>query len=305
MPQDHDCVGPAVPPDLRCCSPAASCYRFGRAARARRAGRGRGDCPARGRRPRAGRLAGRRRRHPLDRPAPAHARPRAALCRLRRLARPGRGARVGRGARRDFPAWRSACRPATDARLSGPGRRRGDPARPPPLQLGLVAALEGGELPAADPTPTAAAPRPIRPSGRPVRPTHRGDERAAAAAAGLAPSLFEVVGLVEHPFIQAILRPRRAPRSAFGQGRADRRCRLRTRGRIRAWARTKAALDAVTLAQALTAADPATALGQWQDRRRRYGRALVGRARWLGAYLEQPATGRSGWPSRSKSWSRR
>ncbi len=116
----------------------------------------------------------------------------------------------------------------------------------------------------------------------------------AAAAELVAPCFLEVVGLVEHPFIQAIY-DLESPRLVFGRVALIGDAAFVARPHPGMGA-TKAALDAATLAQALTAADPATALGQWQDRRRRYGRALVGRARWLGAYLEQPATDAREWP---------
>jgi 2-polyprenyl-6-methoxyphenol hydroxylase-like FAD-dependent oxidoreductase len=61
---------------------------------------------------------------------------------------------------------------------------------------------------------------------------------------------------------------------------------------------TKAALDALGLAQALDAAEPAAALLAWQRRRLRYGRAVVARARWLGGYLSEPAPAPDAWSAR-------
>jgi 2-polyprenyl-6-methoxyphenol hydroxylase-like FAD-dependent oxidoreductase len=52
---------------------------------------------------------------------------------------------------------------------------------------------------------------------------------------------------------------------------------------------TKAALDAQSLAAALGEPERAAGLAEWERRRLRYGRALVERARWLGAYLGDPA----------------
>jgi 2-polyprenyl-6-methoxyphenol hydroxylase-like FAD-dependent oxidoreductase len=58
---------------------------------------------------------------------------------------------------------------------------------------------------------------------------------------------------------------------------------------------TKAGLDALTLARALGAPDPAAALIDWERRRLRYGRALLERTRWLGAYLSEPAPAPDAW----------
>jgi 2-polyprenyl-6-methoxyphenol hydroxylase-like FAD-dependent oxidoreductase len=58
---------------------------------------------------------------------------------------------------------------------------------------------------------------------------------------------------------------------------------------------TKAALDALTLARALATPDPTPASLGWEHRRLRYGRALVERARWLGAYLSAPAPTAKAW----------
>ena len=63
---------------------------------------------------------------------------------------------------------------------------------------------------------------------------------------------------------------------------------------------TKAALDALSLAGALAAPDPAAALAQWECQRLRYGRAVVKRARWLGAYLEEPVAAPEAWPAQAK-----
>ena len=63
---------------------------------------------------------------------------------------------------------------------------------------------------------------------------------------------------------------------------------------------TKAALDALTLAQALAEPDRAAALAAWQSRRLHYGRAVVERARRLAAYLGDPAGSREETPAMFK-----
>ncbi len=112
-------------------------------------------------------------------------------------------------------------------------------------------------------------------------------EMRAAAAELVAPYFLEVVRLVEQPFIQAIY-DLESPRLVFDRVALIGDAAFVARPHPGMGA-TKAALDAVTLAEALSAPDPAAALGAWQERRLRYGRALVERARWLGAYLERPA----------------
>jgi 2-polyprenyl-6-methoxyphenol hydroxylase-like FAD-dependent oxidoreductase len=115
----------------------------------------------------------------------------------------------------------------------------------------------------------------------------------AAAAALVAPCFREIVGLVAHPFIQAIY-DLESPRLVFGRVILIGDAAFVARPHPGMGA-TKAALDAVTLAGALSAADPAAALAAWERRRLRYGRALIERARWLGAYLEQPAPAPRAW----------
>ncbi len=110
----------------------------------------------------------------------------------------------------------------------------------------------------------------------------------AAAAALVAPCFLEVVGLVEQPFIQAIY-DLESPRLVFDRVVLIGDAAFVARPHAGMGA-TKAALDAVTLARALSAPDPGAALEAWQDERLHYGRALVERARWLGAYLERPVT---------------
>jgi 2-polyprenyl-6-methoxyphenol hydroxylase-like FAD-dependent oxidoreductase len=118
-------------------------------------------------------------------------------------------------------------------------------------------------------------------------------ELCADAQALLAPCCAEVVLLTEQPFIQAIY-DLSSPRLVFGRviliGDAAFVARPHAGMGV-----TKAGLDALTLAQALTAPDPAAALIEWQRRRLRYGRALVERARWLGAYLGEPAPPPAAW----------
>ncbi|MGH6903713.1 MAG: FAD-dependent monooxygenase [Geminicoccaceae bacterium] len=115
----------------------------------------------------------------------------------------------------------------------------------------------------------------------------------AAAALLVAPCFLEVVQLVEHPFIQAIY-DLASPRLVFGRviliGDAAFVARPHAGMGV-----TKAGLDALTLAPALAAPDPAAALIAWERGRLRYGRALVERARWLGAYLAEPAAAPEAW----------
>ena len=117
-------------------------------------------------------------------------------------------------------------------------------------------------------------------------------EMRAAAAALVAPCFREVVGLVAQPFIQAIY-DLESPRLVFGRVVLIGDAAFVARPHAGMGA-TKAALDAVSLARALAAADPAAAAWRLGATRLRYGRALVERARWLGAYLEQPAP--QAWP---------
>lgn len=103
----------------------------------------------------------------------------------------------------------------------------------------------------------------------------------------LAPCCAEVVHLSRPPFIQAIY-DLESPQLVFDRailiGDAAFVARPHTGMGV-----TKAALDALTLAEALAAPDPAAALAAWQSRRLRYGRALIERARQLAAYLGDPA----------------
>ena len=128
---------------------------------------------------------------------------------------------------------------------------------------------------------------PARMAGEPIA------AMRAAAAELVAPAFLEVVGLVEQPFIQAIY-DLESPRMVFGRVALIGDAAFVARPHPGMGA-TKAALDALTLARALAAADPGAALTEWEGRRLRYGRALVGRARWLGAYLEQPAPAAGAW----------
>jgi len=118
-------------------------------------------------------------------------------------------------------------------------------------------------------------------------------ELRADAQALLAPCCAEVVLLTEQPFIQAIY-DLASPRLVFGRviliGDAAFVARPHAGMGV-----TKAGRDALTLARALAAPDPALALIAWERRRLRYGRALVERARWLGAYLAEPAAAPQGW----------
>jgi 2-polyprenyl-6-methoxyphenol hydroxylase-like FAD-dependent oxidoreductase len=108
----------------------------------------------------------------------------------------------------------------------------------------------------------------------------------------LAPCCAEVVHLSREPFIQAIY-DLASPRLVFGRviliGDAGFVARPHAGMGV-----TKAALDALTLAEAL-AAPEAGALAAWQRARLRYGRAVVERACWLGGYLNEPAPAAARW----------
>jgi 2-polyprenyl-6-methoxyphenol hydroxylase-like FAD-dependent oxidoreductase len=118
----------------------------------------------------------------------------------------------------------------------------------------------------------------------------------ADADALLAPCCAEVVHLSREPFIQAIYDVE-SPRLVFGRvvliGDAAFVARPHAGMGV-----TKAALDALTLAEALAAPDPAAALPQWERGRLRYGRAVVERARWLGGYLSAPPPAPEAWSAR-------
>jgi 2-polyprenyl-6-methoxyphenol hydroxylase-like FAD-dependent oxidoreductase len=120
----------------------------------------------------------------------------------------------------------------------------------------------------------------------------------ADADALLAPCCAEVVRLTHEPFIQAIY-DLTSPRLVFGRvvliGDAAFVARPHAGMGV-----TKAALDALGLAGALGAPDPAAALLEWERRRLRYGRALVERARWLGSYLSEPAAPPEAWSASVK-----
>jgi 2-polyprenyl-6-methoxyphenol hydroxylase-like FAD-dependent oxidoreductase len=117
----------------------------------------------------------------------------------------------------------------------------------------------------------------------------------ADADALLAPCCAEVVHLSQEPFIQAIY-DLESPRLVYGRviliGDAAFVARPHAGMGV-----TKAALDAQTLAQAFIEPDRAAALARWQERRLRYGRALVERARWLGAYLGDPTSATTDTPA--------
>ena len=123
-------------------------------------------------------------------------------------------------------------------------------------------------------------------------------ELRADAQALLAPCCAEVVLLTAAPFIQAIY-DLESPRLVFGRviliGDAAFVARPHAGMGV-----TKAGLDALSLAQALGARDPAAALLHWERRRLRYGRAVVARTRWLGAYLSRPAPSPDVWSASVK-----
>jgi 2-polyprenyl-6-methoxyphenol hydroxylase-like FAD-dependent oxidoreductase len=123
-------------------------------------------------------------------------------------------------------------------------------------------------------------------------------ELRADAEALLARCCAEVVLLTKEPFIQAIY-DLDSPRLVFGRVVLIGDAAFVARPHAGMGA-TKAALDALTLARAFAAPDPAVALLEWERRRRRYGRALVERSRWLGAYLSEPAAAPEAWSTRVK-----
>jgi 2-polyprenyl-6-methoxyphenol hydroxylase-like FAD-dependent oxidoreductase len=176
---------------------------------------------------------------------------------------PGADEALGAGRRRYNVVW---YRPADEAaglprRLTGRDGRRHDLSVPPgQVEPGAVAGLR------------------------------------AAALALLAPCCAEAVLLTAEPFLQAIY-DLESPRLVFGRviliGDAAFVARPHAGMGV-----TKAGLDALGLAQALDAADPAAALREWERQRLRYGRAVVERARWLGAYLSEPAPAPDAWSAR-------
>ncbi len=171
---------------------------------------------------------------------------------------PGADEATGSGRRRYNVVW---YRPADEARaLTGQDGRRHDLSLPPrQVAAGAVAALH------------------------------------ADALALLAPCCAEVVQRSPEPFIQAIY-DLASPRLVFGRvillGDAAFVARPHAGMGV-----TKAALDAQTLAGALAARDRSAALADWQARRLRYGRALVARARWLGAWLGDPTSAATDTPA--------
>ncbi|MGH6942772.1 MAG: FAD-dependent monooxygenase, partial [Geminicoccaceae bacterium] len=106
----------------------------------------------------------------------------------------------------------------------------------------------------------------------------------AAAERLLPPCFVEVVRLARSPFIQAIC-DLESQKLVLGRVvvLGDAAFVARPHAGLGA---TKAALDALGLAQALSARDPAAALAAWEEDRLRYGQALVARCRWLAGYLE-------------------
>jgi 2-polyprenyl-6-methoxyphenol hydroxylase-like FAD-dependent oxidoreductase len=118
-------------------------------------------------------------------------------------------------------------------------------------------------------------------------------ELYAEAEALLAPCCAEAVRLTRAPFIQAIY-DLESPRLVFGRVILIGDAAFLARPHAGMGA-TKAGLDALSLARVFAAPDPAAALPAWERRRSRYGRALVARARWLGAYLSRPAAAPEAW----------
>jgi 2-polyprenyl-6-methoxyphenol hydroxylase-like FAD-dependent oxidoreductase len=118
----------------------------------------------------------------------------------------------------------------------------------------------------------------------------------ADADALLAPCCAEVVHLSRPPFIQAIY-DLESPQLVFGRAILIGDAAFVARPHA-GMGVTKAALDALTLAQAFAEPGRAAALAAWQAARLEYGRAVVARARWLGAYLGEPAPTPEAWSSR-------
>ena len=118
------------------------------------------------------------------------------------------------------------------------------------------------------------------------------------AEALLAACCAEVVQLIRPPFIQAIY-DLESPRLLFDRAILIGDAAFVARPHA-GMGVTKAALDAVTLAEAFAAPERAAALGAWESRRRRYGQAVVERARRLGAYLATPAATAEAWASTLK-----
>jgi 2-polyprenyl-6-methoxyphenol hydroxylase-like FAD-dependent oxidoreductase len=118
-------------------------------------------------------------------------------------------------------------------------------------------------------------------------------ELYADAKALLAPCCAEAVRLAREPFLQAIY-DLESPRLVFGRVILIGDAAFVARPHAGMGA-TKAGLDAWSLAGALASPDLAAALREWERRRLRYGRALVARSRWLGAYLSEPPPAPEAW----------
>ena len=113
----------------------------------------------------------------------------------------------------------------------------------------------------------------------------------AAARRNLPPLIGEIVGRVAQPMLQSIT-DMEAPQLVFGRVALLGDSAFVARPHVAAGT-TKAALDATGLADALAAHDDIdTALKTYERERTAFGHALISHARYLGAYLEAPATAR-------------
>jgi 2-polyprenyl-6-methoxyphenol hydroxylase-like FAD-dependent oxidoreductase len=115
-------------------------------------------------------------------------------------------------------------------------------------------------------------------------------ELKATAEALLAPEMAAIVARTEQPLLQAVF-DLESPQLVFGRVVILGDAAFVARPHVVAGV-TKAALDAQCLADALVAAgnDVEPALAHYDTERRQFGRRLVARARYLGAYLEAHQT---------------
>lgn len=121
----------------------------------------------------------------------------------------------------------------------------------------------------------------------------------AEARALLAPQIADILERTARPFLQPIF-DLASPRLALGRAVLLGDAAFVARPHVGAGV-TKAALDAVCLADALRdhGDDIDAALTRYDRERRRFGEAIVARARWLGAYIEaraRPGATRPGLP---------
>jgi 2-polyprenyl-6-methoxyphenol hydroxylase-like FAD-dependent oxidoreductase len=115
-------------------------------------------------------------------------------------------------------------------------------------------------------------------------------ELKASAETLLAPEMATIVARTEQPLLQAVF-DLESPQLVFGRVVILGDAAFVARPHVVAGT-TKAALDAQCLADALAAAGNhvEAAMGHYDTERRQFGRSLVARARYLGAYLEAHQT---------------